>query len=140
MNSPQVSIDTLIDQQHSQAERAEADARAIDERLARIPGSEAWLNSRKRPYGVVYNPWLGAGNLTAQGAILKHDSALASFLASKAGKALPARDYEGEAAQERLNASARAMERSTAEMRAQRRPATRLWTNAELATHMRGGL
>jgi hypothetical protein len=116
MNSQQLDLDVRIDQQHAQAERAEADARRIDDRLAAIPGSDVWFR-RKRSYGQAYNPWMGSGNLTAQGAIIKSDPALASYLAAQAGKPLPGRDYQAEAEQERWASSARSLERQTEEMR-----------------------
>ena len=113
----QLPLDLQIDQAHAAIERAEADALAVIERLQRIPGTEGVL-SRKRSYGEIPNPWAGEGNMTAQAAVLRADRGFAAWLANRAGKAISAPDYEAQAAQERLHASARSLEAQTAAMRA----------------------
>lgn len=88
------AFDAEIDKAHAALERQEAEARQIADRIARIPGLEAFAR-RRRGYGSTdaINPWVGAGHLTAQGAIQRHDPALAAYLANRAGKALAAPDY-----------------------------------------------
>lgn len=109
-------LDTLIDEQHRAAERAEERAVQVHARLRLVPGLDSWLSRHKRSYGTAANPWRD-GNLTAQGLIQRSDPALAHFLAREAGKSILAPDYNADAARERRNAEARAMEKATEVMR-----------------------
>lgn len=110
------TIDDLIDQQHAEAERAEVDARRIEDRIAAIPGCAAFARG-KRGYACPPNPWAGGGNMTVQALVHKHDPALAQYLAKLAGKATPAPDYAAQEAEERRHASIRAMEQQTEALR-----------------------
>ncbi len=111
-----MDIDLQISQAHADAERAEADARRIEERIAAIPGCEAFARS-KRSFGVAPNPWVSK-NMTVQALLHKHDPALATHLARLAGANLPAPDYEASVEEQRWHASARAMEAKVAELQA----------------------
>lgn len=118
-----VSIDALIDQQHAETEQAEERAREVHNRLRMVPGLDAWLNRHRRSYGMAPNPWRD-GNLSAQALIQRSDPALAHFLARDAGKGIGAPDYGKVEAEERRNASIRAMEQQTEALR-QRNALTR---------------
>lgn len=85
------AFDAEIDKAHAALERQEAEALQIVRRIAAIPGLADYAR-RKRSYGEPLNPWKDA-HLTAQGAIQRHDPALAAYLAGRAGKALAAPDY-----------------------------------------------
>ncbi len=132
-----MDIDLQINQAHADAERAEADARRIEDRIAAIPGCESFARG-KRGFGVAPNPWL-TKNVTVQALLHRHDPALATHLARLAGANLPAPDYSASEEQERWNASARKMEAQVAAMQAQsaaRRAAneqrrSRGWVNRE---------
>lgn len=114
-------IDSLIDKEHAQAQKAEDDARAIIARLHSIPGISSWLAGaqKNRRHGEPPNPW-AVDNLSARAAIQAHDPALASYLAGRAGKSIAAPNYAAqEAAQKRAEALHR-METETAALRAKR--------------------
>lgn len=118
----QLSLDARIDQQHAALERGEQDALAIAAKIKAIPGAEGLLK-RKRHYGELggLNPWAaGHENMTGQAAIIRADRPFAAWLAHQAGKSIPPVDYQAQAQQERLNASARAMESKVEQMRQQR--------------------
>ena len=85
------AFDAEIDKAHAALERQEAEALQIVRRIAAIPGLADYAK-RRRSYGEPLNPWKDA-HLTAQGAIQRHDPALAAYLANRAGKALAAPDY-----------------------------------------------
>ena len=87
------NIDARIDADHRKAAAAEDDARAIVSRMATIEGMDRFLASGRREHGQVPNPYRGAGNLTAIGLLERHDPALASYLATAAGKGTTAPDY-----------------------------------------------
>jgi hypothetical protein len=96
MNHQQLSIDAAIDQAHAEAQRAEADARAIDQRIGRIDGLAAYSRGARR-HGRLRNPWAAdQSNLTAQGLISRADPQLAQWLASQAGMSLAGPDYAAE--------------------------------------------
>lgn len=116
MDMNQLTLDAQIDQEHSALARAEQDALQILERLKAIPGTEGFLR-RKRHYGELPNPWAGEGNMTAQAAVQSADPALASFLARKAGKSLPAPNYDRQRAQEELARQATELAIATEQMR-----------------------
>lgn len=111
-------IDALIDKQHAQAQRDEEDARAIIARLHSVPGISAWLSTaqKRRRNGQEPNPWR-EDNLSARALIQKHDPALASFLAGRAGKAVAAPDYDRIAAEERRAAQATKLAEETRRLR-----------------------
>ena len=114
-------LDTLIDKEHANAQRAEDDARAIIARLHKVPGISAWLATaqKRRRNGEEPNPWREP-NLSAQALIQRHDGALASFLAGRAGKAISAPDYDAEEAAKRRAESLHRMQTQTEEMKARR--------------------
>jgi hypothetical protein len=114
-------LDTLIDKEHANAQRAEDDARAIIQRLHKVPGISGWLATaqKRRRAGEEPNPWREA-NLSAQALIQKHDPALASFLAGRAGQAISAPNYAAEEAAKRRAESLHKMEAATAQMRERR--------------------
>lgn len=107
-----------IDAHHGEMEEAEQNAVAIDERLRAVPGIESYLKT-PRPYGSVRNPW-AAGNATAQALVMRADRPLAVWLASKAGKQLPAVDYAAQAAKESMEQQQQALLEKTHELRQQR--------------------
>jgi hypothetical protein len=86
----------------------ESQARALDERLAKIPGlPDGWL-SKARKMGELRTPYSGRfANFTVQSAIAKaatYDPSVAQlqqFLAAKAGVTLAAPDYKALEQQER---------------------------------------
>jgi hypothetical protein len=114
-------IDSLIDKEHANAQRAEDDARAIITRLHSVPGISAWLATaqKRRRNGEEPNPWREP-NLSAQALIQRHDAALASFLAGRAGQAISAPNYAAEEAAKRRAEALHKMEAATAEMRERR--------------------
>lgn len=113
-------LDALIDQQHEALGRAEAEAVTILQRIAKVPGCEGWTRIR-RHYAEVRNPWAPEmSNLTVQQAILRHDPALASFLAAKAGAALPGVDPGAAEREQRKQQSIAAMQEETQRLRQQR--------------------
>jgi hypothetical protein len=85
-------LDNEIDLAHQALAKAEAEALQITERIRKIDGLADYAK-RRRSYGEPLNPWRD-GSLTAQALILKKDPALASYLARRAGKELPAPDYD----------------------------------------------
>ena len=112
MNHQQLSIDQAIDQAHAQAQRAETDARAVDARIARIPGLESYARGSRR-HGKVRNPWVAAeANLTGQGLISRHDPQLAAWLAAQAGVTFAGPDYGAEERQATATAAAHRMAHS----------------------------
>ena len=112
MNHQQLTLDQQIDAAHHQAEKAEADARAVDARIARIPGLEAYAKGSRR-HGQTRNPWSPAApNLTGQGLISRHDPQLAAWLAAQAGVALAGPDYGAEERQATATAAAHRMAHS----------------------------
>jgi hypothetical protein len=118
-------LDSRIDAEHGEAERAEQDARKIITRLQMIPGAAAIL-SRKRSYGQPPNPWRdGEQNLTAQSAIIRADAALALYLARQAGKSLMAESDAALARQRQRDESVARMQAQTEQMR-QRNSGVRL--------------
>lgn len=116
MNIEQLTLDARIDAQHQELARGEEDALQILKRLKTIPGCEGIVR-RKRTYGELPNPWAGQGNMTAQAAVANADPALAGYLARKAGKSLPAPNYERQQAEEQRAASIARLEEQTAAMR-----------------------
>jgi hypothetical protein len=95
--APQTITDRIT--QHAQATAvAEQEAREIDNLMRTVPGLPAGFLDQRRRVGELRNPWAGAGNMTAQQALLAWpDPAiknLCTYLADKAGKPLPAPDYE----------------------------------------------
>ena len=130
-------IDHSIEHAHRQAEAMERDAKAIDDRMRALGVPEAWLKQR-RGYGELRNPYGSHANLSVRAILEQQDRSLAFWLAQREGKNICGIDYAAQQQAERMEASARAMEAETARLRAQRRPAARLWTNAELKAHMRG--
>jgi hypothetical protein len=114
-------LDTLIDKEHANAQRAEDDARAIIARLHNVPGISGWLATaqKQRRAGEEPNPWRQP-NLSAQALIQRHDPALASFLASRAGQALHAPDYDRQEAERKRAESLHRMQTQTEEMKARR--------------------
>jgi|688.fasta_scaffold1149718_1 hypothetical protein len=118
-------LDSRIDAEHGEAERAEQDARKIIARLRMIPGAAAIL-SRKRSYGQPPNPWRDAElNITAQSAIIRADAALAHYLARQAGKSLMAESDAALARQRQRDESVARMQAQTEQMR-QRNSGVRL--------------
>jgi len=117
----QLTLDDAIDQQHAAIERAEADVLQLLERLRQIPAA-APLTKQKRSYGNIggANPWHGAGNLTAQAAVIAADRPLAVHLAKLAGKSLPAPNYEAQQREADRAAAATRLAEQTAQMRAAR--------------------
>lgn len=109
-------LDDAIDQAHAALARAEADALQVQQRIARIDGLSNYA-SRRRRYGELPNPWAD-GSLTAQALIQREDPALASFLAARAGRQLPAPDYAAQERNERRSRSAAAMAEATQQLRA----------------------
>jgi hypothetical protein len=114
-------LDTLIDREHAQAQKAEDDARAITARLHRVPGISAWLSGaqKRRRNGEEPNPWR-EDNLSARALIQAHDPALASFFAGRAGQAIHAPDYERQEAERKRAESLHRMQTQTEAMRARR--------------------
>lgn len=112
-----LDLDARIDREHAAIERDETDAIRIADRIAAIPGCEAFAR-RKRSFGIAPNPWTGQGNMTIQSLILRADPALATYLAGVAGKQLPAPDREAAAAEQRWRESAARLEAQTASLRA----------------------
>jgi hypothetical protein len=90
-------------------------------RLHKVSGIEAWLSSaqKRRRTGEMPNPWAVA-NLSAQALIQRHDPALATFLAGRAGQAVAAPDYAAEEAAKRRAESLHRMQTQTEEMKARR--------------------
>ena len=123
-------IDTLIDESHAAAQAAEDEALQVLGRIRRVPGLSQWGKSN-RSCGDIVNPWAPrSANLSAQGMILKHDPALAAFLAAKAGVALPSREAQAEAEAKR-RASIESLEAQTAKLR-ERNQAVRAQRQREL--------
>jgi hypothetical protein len=114
-------LDTLIDKEHANAQRAEDDARAVIARLHKVPGISGWLATaqKRRRNGEEPNPWREA-NLSAQALIQKADPALAHFLAGRAGQALHAPDYDRQEAERKRAESLHRMQTQTEEMKARR--------------------
>jgi hypothetical protein len=114
-------LDTLIDQQHASAQRAEDDARAIIQRLHKVPGISAWLATaqKRRRNGQEPNPWR-EDNLSARALIERADPALAAFLAGRAGQAVSAPDYDRQEAEAKRQESIVRMQQQTEAMRARR--------------------
>lgn len=110
------TIDQQIDDHYSEVEQSEQDALAIDTRLRSIGGLDQYM-AQPRPYGALRNPWAGAANVTVQTLITQQDRALATFLAQKAGKSLPAVDYVGQQERERAAKEQQAMLEKTAQLR-----------------------
>ena len=109
----QLDIHAEITAAAAAAEKAEADARVIDQRMRMIPGMAAYLSGR-RGHGQVRNPWHPASaNLTIQARIFGSDRELAAWLANKAGQPLPAVDYQAAEAQQQATQQAHAMHAST---------------------------
>jgi hypothetical protein len=88
--------------------RDESQARALDERLAKIPGLPAGWLQQKRNMGELRTPYAGRfANTSVQMALIKaatYDPSVAQlqqFLAAKAGVTLPAPDYKALEQQER---------------------------------------
>jgi hypothetical protein len=92
-----ISIDQQIDAAHSEAERIEADARAIEARIVKAGGVPP-----RRPYGRPVSGEAVAQNLTLRSLLQRRDPALAAFLGC--GSDLQRREAE---------------ERATSEMQAQ---------------------
>lgn len=111
-------IDTKIDAAHRQAADAEVEAKAVVERMGKVPGLERFLASSRREFGAIPNPYKGAGNLTAQALLELHDAPLAQFLARQVGRGISAPDYEAQAASEARQAAIERMKQSTAELQA----------------------
>lgn len=121
----------------------EAQAKALDERLAKIPGIPDSFLSQPRKMGELRTPYAGRfANLTVQEALIKaatYDPTVAQlqqFLAHKAGVVLPAPDYKALEQQERNRQLDAQMAQTAAEMRASREKALSEY-NARLA---QGGL
>lgn len=111
-------IDTKIDAAHRQAAEAEVEAKAVVERMGRIPGLERFLASSRREFGAIPNPYKGAGNLTAQALLELHDAPLAQFLAKQVGRGISAPNYEAQAAAEARQQQVERMKAATAELQA----------------------
>jgi hypothetical protein len=126
-------LDTLIDKEHANAQRAEDDARAIIARLHNVPGISGWLATaqKQRRAGEEPNPWRQP-NLSAQALIQRHDPALASFLASRAGQALHAPDYDRQEAERKRAESLHRMQAETEAMRTRNQNRLRQQTQENL--------
>jgi hypothetical protein len=111
-------IDTKIDAAHRQAADAEVEAKAVVERMGKIPGLERFLASSRREFGAIPNPYKGAGNLTAQALLELHDAPLAQFLAKQVGRGISAPDYGRLEAEAEREASIQRMRDKTAELQA----------------------
>jgi hypothetical protein len=97
-----LSIDQQIDAAHSEAERIEADARAIEARIVKAGGVPP-----RRPYGRPVSSEAVAQNLTLKSLLQRRDPALAAFLGC--GSDLQRREAEERAARE-LQAQAMQMQ------------------------------
>ena len=109
-------IDTKIDAAHRQASEAEVEAKAVVERMGKVPGLERFLASSRREFGAIPNPYKGAGNLTAQALLELHDAPLAQFLATQVGRSISAPDYIRLAAEEERKQQIQRMQAATAEL------------------------
>lgn len=116
MNLSDLTLDQQIDREHAALERAEADALAIEQRMANIGGAAATFARSKRSYGTPPNPW-ATGHLSAQVAVQQADPALAAYLARAAGKSLMGPDYDRIAAEEKRAASAMRLMEETKRLR-----------------------
>lgn len=113
----QQAFDAQIDAAHAAVEKAESEAQAVLLRLSKIPGCQAMLRDR-RSLGALPNPWAsGRENLSQQTAILRADPALASWLATRAGKPLPGVDPRKAEAEAAKAASVESMEKATEALR-----------------------
>jgi hypothetical protein len=111
-------IDTKIDAAHRQAADAEVEAKAVVERMGKVPGMERFLASSRREFGAIPNPYKGSGNLTAQALLELHDAPLAQFLAKQVGRGISAPDYKAQAAAEERQQQIQRMQAATAELQA----------------------
>ena len=111
-------IDTKIDAAHRQAADAEVEAKAVVERMGKVPGMERFLASSRREFGAIPNPYTGSGNLTAQALLELHDAPLAQFLAKQVGRGISAPNYEAQAAAEERQQQIQKMQAATAELQA----------------------
>ena len=110
-------IDTKIDAAHRQAADAEVEAKAVVERMGKIPGLERFLASSRREFGAIPNPYR-TNNLTACALLERHDAPLAQFLARQVGRGISAPNYEAQAAAEARQAAIERMQAATAELQA----------------------
>ena len=92
-------IDATISTAHLAAEETENQARAIEARIAKIPGAARCLPTRR--YGNAINAGDIASNLTLSALIARHDHQLASYLGCASGDH---RRREEEAAARKLQA------------------------------------
>jgi hypothetical protein len=117
----------------------ESQARALDERLAKIPGLPAVWLQQSRKMGELRTPYAGRfANFTVQSAIAKaatYDPSVAQlqqFLAHKAGVVLEAPDYEAQARAEQNAKWDAEMAQMATELKASREKALAEY-NARLA-------
>ena len=71
-------INDTINQRHQEVEKAENDARQIEARILKIPGTSRFIPVRG--YGKPVDPNEIGKNLTLRSLIAKHDPALANYL------------------------------------------------------------
>jgi len=71
-------INETIKQRHQEVEKAENDARQIEARILKIPGTSRFVPVRG--YGKPVDPIEIGKNLTLRSLIAKHDPALANYL------------------------------------------------------------
>lgn len=111
-------IDHTIDNVHRQAEAMERDAKAIDDRLARLGLPDSWMD-RSRGLGELRNPYgQRFGNLTVRGILEQKDRSLAYWLAQREGATISGVDYQAQQRAEQHAAAAARMQEQTEALRA----------------------
>jgi hypothetical protein len=125
-------LDARIDADHRKSAAAEADARAIVSRMAKIEGMDRFLASGRREHGEAPNPYR-VGNLTAIGLLERHDPALASYLAAAVGRGTTAPNYARQEAEAELQQQIERLQQATADLAARNANARLQREQADLA-------